>query len=113
MDLLYHFIGGFLIALTIVWLTRVKPLWMLPDKTFIIAGLSGLAAGVLKEIVIDWFIRQSGMELADVTLTWSGSFALVFLLKIIFTIKTEIMKKNRPVDPPPPPPPPPKPGKKK
>jgi len=90
MDLLYHFIGGFLIALIIVWLTRVKPLWKLSDKTVIIAGFSGLAAGLLKEVVIDWFIRGTAMELADVTLTWSGSFALIFLLLIIRTFKTEI-----------------------
>ena len=90
MDLLYHFIGGFFIALVIVWLTRVKPLWMLSDKTVIIAGFSGLAAGLLKEVVIDWFIRGTAMELADVTLTWSGSFALVFLLLIIRTYITEI-----------------------
>lgn len=90
MDLLYHFIGGFLIALIIVWLTRVKPLWMLSDKTVIIAGFSGLAAGILKEVVIDYFIRGVGMEVADVTLTWSGSFALIFLLLIIRTFKTEI-----------------------
>lgn len=90
MDLIYHFIGGFLIALIIVWLTRVKPLWRLNDKTVIIAGFSGLAAGLLKEFIIDHFIRQVGMELADVTLTWSGSFALVFLLLIIRTIKIEI-----------------------
>lgn len=88
MDLAYHFIGGFLLALIIVWLTRVKPLWMLTDKTVIIAGFSGLAAGILKETVIDWFIRQSTMDLADVTLTWSGSFALIFLLKFIHAIKT-------------------------
>jgi hypothetical protein len=87
MDLLYHFIGGFLIALIIVWLTRVKPLWMLSDKTIVIAGFSGLAVGVLKEVVIDWFIRGTSMEVADVTLTWSGSFALIFLLLIIKTIK--------------------------
>lgn len=90
MDLLYHFVGGFLLALIIVWLTRVKPLWMLNDKTVIIAGFSGLAAGVLKEVVIDWFIRGVSMEVADVTLTWSGSFALIFLLLFIRTMKTEI-----------------------
>lgn len=90
MDLIYHFMGGFLIALVIVWLTRVKPLWMLSDKTVIIAGFSGLAAGVLKEVVIDYFIRGTGMEAADVTLTWSGSFGLIFLLLIIRTFKTEI-----------------------
>jgi len=92
MDLIYHFIGGFLIALIIVWLTRVKPLWMLSDKTVIIAGFAGLVAGLLKEVVIDWFIRSVPMELADVTLTWSGSFALIFLLLIIRTFKTEFKR---------------------
>lgn len=87
MDLIYHFIGGFLIALAIVWMTRVKPLWMLSDKTLLIAGFSGLVAGLFKEIVIDHFIRASGMELADVTLSWSGSLALVFLLKLIHALK--------------------------
>lgn len=90
MDLIYHFIGGFLIALIIVWLTRVKPLWMLSDKAVIIAGFSGLMAGVLKEVVIDNFIRGVAMEVADITLTWSGSFALIFLLIFIRTMKTEI-----------------------
>jgi hypothetical protein len=56
----------------------------------IIAIVSGLAVGILKETVIDYFIRNSTMDLADVTLTWSGSFALVFLLLIIRTIKTEL-----------------------
>jgi len=108
MDLLYHFIGGFLIALIIVWLTRVKPLWKLSDKTVIIAGFSGLAAGLFKEVIVDWFIRQSTMELADIVLTFFGSIMLVFFLKFIHAIKTEVMKKKtRPVDPPPPPPPPP------
>jgi hypothetical protein len=92
MDLVYHFIGGFVIALIIVWLTRVKPLWALTDKTFIIAGFSGLAAGGFKELVIDHFIRGTAMDLADVTLTWSGSFALIFLLLIIRTYKTEIQR---------------------
>lgn len=87
MDLFYHFIGGFLIALTIVLLTRVKPLWRLSDKAVIIAGFSGIAAGVFKEVVIDWFIRAGAMDLADVTLTWAGSFALVFMLLIVRTIK--------------------------
>jgi hypothetical protein len=90
MDLIYHFIGGFLLALIIVWLTRVKPLWMLSDKAVIIAGFSGLMAGVLKEVVIDNFIRGVPMEFADITLTWSGSFALIFLLIFIRTMKTEI-----------------------
>lgn len=89
MDLIYHFIGGFIIALIIVWLTRIKPLWMLSDKTVIIAGFSGLAAGGFKELIIDKFIRDVPMEAADVTLTWSGSFALIFLLLIIRTIKTK------------------------
>lgn len=95
-----------MIALTIVWMTRTKPLWMLSDMAFIVAGFSGLVAGVFKEVVIDLFVRHSGMEFADIVLTLSGSLALVFLLKIIHAIKTEIMKKKktRPVDPPPPPP---------
>jgi hypothetical protein len=90
MDLIYHFIGGFLIALIIVWLTGFKPLWKVNDKGLLIAGFSGLAVGIFKEVVIDYFIRNSTMDLADVTLTWSGSFALIFLLLIIRTIKTEI-----------------------
>jgi hypothetical protein len=90
MDLLYHFIGGFLIALIIVWLTRTKPLWKVNDRGLLVAGFAGLAVGIFKEVVIDYFIRGSTMDLADVTLTWSGSFALVFLLLIIRTIKTEI-----------------------
>lgn len=107
-DLGKHFIAGALVALIIVWVTRVKPLWMLNDKTVIIAGFSGLVAGLFKEIVIDNFIRQSQMEFADIVLTFFGSIMLVLFLKFIHAIKTEIMKKKktRPVDPPPPPPPP-------
>jgi hypothetical protein len=90
MDLIYHFVGGFLIALIIVWLTGFKPLWKVNDKGLLIAGFSGLAVGIFKEVVIDYFIRNSTMDLADVTLTWSGSFVLVFLLLIIRTIKTEL-----------------------
>jgi hypothetical protein len=90
MDLIYHFIGGFLIALIIVWLTGFKPLWRVNDKGLLIAGFSGLAVGIFKEVVIDYFICNSTMDLADVTLTWSGSFALIFLLLIIRTIKTEL-----------------------
>jgi uncharacterized protein YacL len=129
MDLAYHFIAGALVALIIVWVTRVKPLWMLNDKTVIIAGLSGLVAGLFKEVIVDWFIRQSQMEFADIVLTFFGSIMLVLFLKFIHAIKTEIMADKvkiktiwkifrwvrkvfqRPVDPPPPPPPPTKPKK--
>jgi hypothetical protein len=84
MDLLYHFIGGALIALAIILLAKNTK-----DKTLLVAAFLSLGAGLFKEIVIDLWLRNVPMELADVTLTWSGGLAVLFAIKIIEVIRTK------------------------
>lgn len=87
MDLAYHFLFGAGIALLVILLSGQR---IISDKVVVTGFFLSLLAGCFKELVIDLWIRGVGMEVADVTLTWTGGAVMVLGWKFI-----ELFAKNR------------------
>ena len=74
MDLIYHFLFGAGISLLVILLSGQR---IISDKVVVTGAVLSLLAGGFKELVIDLWIRGAGMEMADVTLTWTGGIFMV------------------------------------
>lgn len=90
MDLIYHAGAGFIISGLIVLLfaKRNRETDLRPDGPMVVAGILPLLVGLAKEAYDKW-IGPGTPELADVTLTWFGGLAAMFLILFIDTFRTD------------------------
>ena len=70
MDLILHFIAGFLISFLILMLKKPTA-GRRPDWLVLTAIGAAILAGIAKEAG-DYFLHWGTAEIADITLTWSG-----------------------------------------
>jgi hypothetical protein len=89
-DLLLHFGVGFIVSVLIVLIfaRRNKDTDKRPDGPMIVAGLLPLLIGFAKEAYDKWW-GPGTPEMADVTFTWTGGLAGMFLILIIDTFLTK------------------------
>lgn len=78
MDLLYHFLAGAAIPIVLMLITKSTK-----DDVLVTGSFLSLFAGIFKETVIDYWFKYGTPELADITLTWCGGLAVLFVVKTL------------------------------
>lgn len=78
MDLILHFLAGVTIPLLLMLITKSRK-----DGVLVTGSFLSLFAGIFKECIIDYWFRYGTPELADITLTWCGGLAVLFIVKTL------------------------------
>lgn len=78
MDLILHFLAGVTIPLLLMLITKSRK-----DGVLVTGSFLSLFTGIFKECVIDYWFRYGTPELADITLTWCGGLAVLFIVKTL------------------------------
>lgn len=88
-DITLHFIAGAIVSLLIILIfgRRNKETHLRPDGPMAVAGILPLIVGFAKEAYDKWF-GAGTPEIADVTFTWAGGLAMMFLILFIDTFRT-------------------------
>lgn len=89
-DISLHFIAGAIVSILIILFfgRRNKETDLRPDGAMVVAGILPLLVGFAKEAYDKWF-GSGTPEIADVTFTWAGGLAGMFLILIIDLFRTD------------------------
>jgi len=90
MDTIYHAAVGFIVSGIIILLfaKRNRETDLRPNWPMAVSAIAPLLLGLAKEAYDKWF-GPGTPELADVTATWSGGLAAMFLILFIDTFRTD------------------------
>jgi len=89
-DIGLHFIAGAIVSILIILIfgRRNKETHIRPPVPMALAGILPLFVGFAKEAYDKWY-GAGTPEIADVTFTWAGGMAGMFLILIIDLFRTD------------------------